>query len=147
MKTGKLRQSIEFFFYSAIDDGCGGLIEGFESRDPDLTWAKVIPAKQPRFEEPFTDQQLSPTKSYNITIRDNCGFIPELSDIIQFNGLFLEVQAISDLDERDYGYAIQGVHYKNKKYTILDVAGLFNVSGEAVHNQAGALIYNINGDI
>lgn len=153
MRSRKLRNRITFYSLETSDDGCGGRTKGYNKKGS--VWCKMRPFGSNNkgedsggtFEQPYIDQQNTSVVSYTTKLRKLCGFVPLKTDIISFHGKFMEVFAITDIDEEEYGYAMHFTHYAKNSYTILDQAGMFNIAGEELHNISGDLIYNILGEV
>lgn len=153
MRSRKLKHRITFYGFESTSDGCGGRDEGYNEKGS--CWTKMMPfgSRQRgeesggQFEQPTIDQQNTTVKSYSAKLRKLCGFTPQTTDIISFHGKFMEVYAITDIDEGDFGYYMHFIHYAKNKYNILDQAGMYNIAGEELHNISGDLIYNILGEV
>ena len=151
MRSRKLRHRIQWFGYEQVSDGCGGRVTGYNAKGK--TWCDMKPFgsndknQGGRFEQPYIDQQNTTVKNYTTKLRKLCGFTPLDTDIILFHGRYLEVTAITDIDEEDFGYFIHLSYFATNEYTILDQAGLFNVDGDPIYNIQGELVYNILGEV
>lgn len=151
MRSRKLRNRITFFGYESVSDGCGGRVTGYNEKGS--CWCKMRPfgsnekGEGGKFEQPYIDQQNTTVKSYTTKLRKLCGFTPQTTDIVRFHGKLLEVYAITDIDEEDFGYFIHLIYYPKNTYTILDQAGMYNIAGEELHNISGDFIYNILGEV
>ena len=152
MRSRKLKHRITFYGHEATKDGCGGRDVGYNEKGS--CWTKMMPfgsndvgENGGRFEQPFIDQQNTTVKSYTARLRKLCGFTPQTTDIINFHGKLMEVYAITDINEGDYGYFIHFIYYAKNSYTILDQAGMYNIAGEELYNISGDLIYNILGEV
>ena len=151
MRSRKLRNRITFYGLESISDGCGGRIQGYNEKGS--CWCKMSPfgsndkEEGGAFEQPYIDQQNTTVVNYKTKLRKLCGFTPLKTDIISFHGKIMEVYAITDINEEDFGYSMHFTYFPKNSYTILDQAGMYDISGNELHDISGNFIYNILGEV
>ncbi len=151
MRSRKLKNRITFYGFESVSDGCGGRIEGYNKKGS--VWCKMRPfgsndkGEGGKFEQPLIDQQNTSVVSYTTKLRKLCGFTPLKTDIISFHGRFMEIYAITNIEEEDFGFAMHFTYFAKNTYTILDQAGMYDISGNELHDISGDFIYNILGEV